>query len=108
MAAMKAEVGQVHRAGVPILAGTDPPGYGVNYGSDLYEEMAHLAESGLSPIEALKAATSNPSRAFGLGSRGFISEGESADLLLIDGDPTSDVSAIRNVAGIWKHGEKIR
>ena len=107
MAAMKAEIGRVHEAGVPILAGTDPPGFGINFGSDLYTEMLFLTESGLPDIEALRAATSNISRAFGLGSRGFIREGQSADLLLIAGDPTDDIRSISDISGVWKHGVRI-
>ena len=108
MAAMKAEIGRVNAAGVPLLAGTDPPGYGINFGSDLYEELLHLTESGLTDLEALKTATSNTSRAFGLGDNGFIREGASADLLLIDGDPTEDISSIRRISGIWKQGVRVK
>ena len=108
MAAMKTEIGKVHAAGVPLLAGTDPPGYGINFGSDLYGELLHLTESGLTDLEALKAATSNTSRAFDLGDIGFIREGASADLLLVEGDPTEDISSIRSIVGIWKHGVKVK
>ncbi len=108
IAAMKAEVGRLNAAGVPVLAGTDPPGYGINFGSDLYGELLHLTESGLTDVDALKAATSNTSRAFGLGDRGFIREGASADLLLITGDPTEDISSIRKISGIWKQGVRVK
>ncbi len=108
MAAMKTEIGKVHAAGVPLLAGTDPPGYGINFGSDLYGELLHLTESGLTDLEALKAATSNTSRAFDLGDIGFIREGASADLLLVEGDPTEDISSIRSIVGIWKHGVRVK
>ncbi len=108
IAAMKAEIGRVHAAGVMLLAGTDPPGYRINFGSDLYVELINLAESGLTALEALNTVTSNPSRAFDLGDIGFIREGASADLLLVDGNPTEDVSSIRNIVGVWKHGVRIR
>ena len=107
MAAMKAEIGRVYEAGVPILAGTDPPGFGINFGSDLYTELLFLTECGLSDIDALRAATSNISIAFGLGNKGFVREGQSADLLLISGDSTEDIRTVENIAGVWKHGVRI-
>ena len=105
---MKAEIGKVHASGVTLLAGTDPPGYGINFGSDLYGELEHLKECGLSDLDVLKTATSNSSRAFDLGDKGFIREGASADLLMIEGDPTEDISTIRNITGIWKHGTRVK
>ena len=59
-------------------------------------------------MDVLKAATSNVSKAFQLGDRGFVREGASADLLLVKGDPTSDVSSIENIVGIWNKGARIR
>ena len=63
---------------------------------------------GISDLDALKTATTNISEAFKLGSKGFIKEGYSADLLLIDGDPTEDISTISGIIGIWKKGIKIK
>ncbi|HWS98774.1 MAG TPA: amidohydrolase family protein [Pyrinomonadaceae bacterium] len=99
-----AAVGALHRAGVPILAGTDAPGPGVAHGLGLHRELELLVRSGLMPIEALASATSRPARAFGLRDRGRIAKGLRADLLLVDGDPTVDITATRRIVGIWKLG----
>ncbi|WP_019670986.1 amidohydrolase family protein [Eudoraea adriatica] len=105
---MKEEIGKVHEAGIPILAGTDAPGFDMNFGAVLHEEMQYLSECGISNLDVLKTATSNVSKAFGLGGKGFVKEGGSADLLLIDGDPTEDISTISEIIGIWKKGVKVK
>ena len=55
-------------------------------------------------LEALASATSEPARAFGFHDRGRIAEGLRADLLLVNGDPTVDITATRDIVGIWKLG----
>lgn len=107
MKSMKEEIGKIHEAGIPILAGTDAPGFDMNFGTVLHEEMQYLSECGISNVDVLKSATSNVSKAFRLGNKGFIKEGGSADLLLIDGDPTENISTISRIIGIWKQGVKI-
>ena len=91
-------------AGVPILAGTDAPNPGTAHGVSMHRELELLVGAGLTPSEALAAATSVPAKAFGLGTRGRIAVGKKADLLLVMGDPTVDILATRNIAGIWKDG----
>ncbi len=105
---MKEEIGRVHKAGIPILAGTDAPAFDINFGTDLHTEMIYLSECGISDLEVLKSATSNTSKVFKLGSKGFIKEGYSADVLLIDGDPTEDITTLRSIKGIWKKGIRIK
>lgn len=97
--------GLLHEAGVPLLAGTDAPNPGTAHGISLHQELANLVRSGLSPSEALAAATSVPARIFGLGDRGRIAPGRRADLVLVDGDPTRDITATRRIAAIWKAGQ---
>lgn len=80
-------------AGVSLLAGTDAPNPGLVFGASLHRELQHLVAAGLAPIEALTAATSAPARVFRLRDRGELSVGARADLLLVDGDPTADISA---------------
>jgi hypothetical protein len=63
-----------------------------------------LVNAGLTPAEALAAATSVPAKAFGLQDRGIIAPGKRADLVLVDGDPTSDIKATRKIEGVWKLG----
>jgi imidazolonepropionase-like amidohydrolase len=99
-----AAVRQLKAAGVPILAGTDAPNPGTAHGASIHRELELLVKSGLTPIEALTAATSLPAKQFKLNDRGRIAAGLRADLLLVDGDPTTDILATRNIAGIWKNG----
>lgn len=90
--------------GVPILAGSDPPNLGTAWGASMHRELELMVRAGLSPTAALRAATSVPARIFGLEDRGRIAPGLRADLLLVDGDPTADIRATRNIVGIWKQG----
>ena len=99
-----AAVRQLKAAGVPILAGTDSPNPGTAHGASLHRELELLVKSGLAPIEALTAATSLPAKEFKLNDRGRIAAGLRADLLLVDGDPTTDILATRNIVTIWKNG----
>ena len=92
------------RAHVPILAGTDAPNPGTTHGASLHRELELLVHAGLTPVEALAAATSVPAKQFGLEDRGTIAPGQRADLLLVDGDPTADIKATRKIAGVWKLG----
>ena len=97
-------VARLKARGVPIIAGTDAPNPGTTHGASMHGEMEHLVRAGLTPTEALAAATSVPARAFRLTDRGRIARGLRADLLLVDGDPTKDITATRAIAGIWKGG----
>ncbi|MEZ4425834.1 MAG: CIA30 family protein [Gemmatimonadota bacterium] len=100
-------VERLHAAGVAILAGTDAPNPGTAHGSALHRELELLVDAGLTPAEALRAATEAPARAFALEDRGRIAEGLRADLLLVDGDPLTDIRATRAIAGIWKGGVRV-
>lgn len=97
-------VRRLHAAGVPILAGTDAPNPNTAHGASLHEELAQLVAAGLSPLDALKAATSRPADAFGLPQRGRIVAGHRADLLLVEGEPDRDIEATRAIVSIWKNG----
>jgi hypothetical protein len=103
-AAAQATVRQLRAAGVPILAGTDAGNPGTSHGAALHRELELLVQAGLTPVEALAAATSAPARAFRLADRGRIAPGLRADLVLVDGDPTRDITATRGIAGVWKGG----
>ena len=100
-------VRQLRAAGVPILAGTDAPNPGTAHGASMHRELELLVKAGLTPIEALRAATSVPARTFLLEDRGRIAPGLRADLVLVNGDPTNDILATRNIAAVWKRGMEI-
>jgi imidazolonepropionase-like amidohydrolase len=93
---------------VPILTGTDAPVPGTTYGPSVHSEMALLVRDGLTPIQALAAATSAPAHCFHLDDRGWIRPGLRADLLLVEGDPTTDILATRNIVAVWKRGVRVK
>jgi imidazolonepropionase-like amidohydrolase len=99
-------VRQLKAVGVPILAGTDAP-FGPIHGVSLHHELALLVKAGLTAMEALAAATSVPAQIFDLPDRGRIASGLRADLVMVEGDPTSDILATRMIAAVWKRGEVI-
>jgi imidazolonepropionase-like amidohydrolase len=94
-------------AGVPILAGTDAPNPGTAHGASIHRELELLVSAGLTPLQALAAATSAPAKAFGLADRGRIAPGLRADLVLVEGDPTSDVTGTRAIRQVWKLGQEV-
>lgn len=100
-------VRQLHAARVPILAGTDAGNPGTAHGAAMHRELELLVKAGLTPIEALAAATSVPARTFRLADRGRIAIGLRADVMLVDGDPTTDITATRNIIGVWKQGVEL-
>jgi imidazolonepropionase-like amidohydrolase len=97
-------VKQLKAAGVPILVGDDVPNPGTAAGPTEHRELELLGEAGLTPTEALIGATAAAARIFHLDDRGTIAPGKRADLLLVNGDPTADIKATRNIAGVWKDG----
>lgn len=93
----------LNAAGVPILAGTDTPPHGVS----LHRDLELMVRAGLTPVDALAAATSNPAAAWGFTDRGRIAPGLRADLFLVQGDPTTDIKATRKIQRIWKAGVEV-
>ncbi len=104
------ELGIVHRlqlAGVPFLAGTDTPaGVDVIPGISLHHELERLVAAGFTPLEALQTATLNPAlfprREADLGT---IAPGHFADLILLDGNPLSDIRNTRSVSAVIHDGQ---
>jgi imidazolonepropionase-like amidohydrolase len=91
-------------AHVPVLAGTDAGNPGTAPGASLHGELEYLVEAGLTPLEALVAATSASATAFRLSDRGRIAPGLRADLVLVNGNPTEHIRASRDIKEIWKAG----
>ena len=94
-------------AGVPLLAGSDAPNPGTAHGASMHRELELLVRAGLPAEAALAAATSVPARIFGLADRGRIATGLRADLVLVNGDPTRDIIATRDIVSIWKGGVRL-
>ena len=100
----------LHDRGVDILAGADasvPAVGGMAPGASLHHELQMLVKAGLSPIEVLRAATSVPARRFKLLDRGRIAVGARADLLLVEGDPTVNISDTLSTVAVWRQGVKL-
>jgi imidazolonepropionase-like amidohydrolase len=102
-----AAVQALEKAGVPLLAGTDAPNPGTTHGASLHRELELLVAAGLTPIEALTAATSTPARIFGLLDRGRIAPGLRADLLLVTGDPSQKITETRAIVQVWRNGAAV-
>lgn len=99
---------QLIAAHVPILAGTDSPVPGNTYGASVHIELALLVDAGLTPSQALAAATSVPAKIFGLTDRGYIRQNIRADLVLVQGDPTQNIVSTRRIVSVWKRGVRVR
>jgi imidazolonepropionase-like amidohydrolase len=96
-------VGILHRAGVPIVAGTDQgvPGY------SLHRELELYVKAGFTPMEAIQSATSVPAKTLGLDQDvGTVTRGKRADLIVVDGDPLADISATRKVSLVVAKGRR--
>jgi len=95
----------MRRAGGYLLAGTDSPDPHVMPGSSLHDELELLVEAGLSPLEALQSATLYPAMFFAqLNNYGVVETTRRADLVLLDGNPLSDIRNTRKVSGIVMDG----
>jgi len=98
-------VGAMQRAGVPILAGTDTGNPFCFPGFSLHDELALLVIAGLTPVEALRAATLNPAKFFGLDqSLGTIEQGKIADLVLLDANPLLDIRNTQRINAVVSNG----
>jgi imidazolonepropionase-like amidohydrolase len=103
----RAATARLHAAGVRILAGSDAPNPGTAHGASLHRELELLVRAGLTPVQALRAATASNADAYGAQGRGRIAPGMRADLLLVAGDPTADIRATRAIERVWKAGVAI-
>jgi enamidase len=91
-------------AGGAVVSGSDAGMPGVPFGGGLHRELELLVDSGLTPTEALRAATSDAARALRVGDVGSIEPGRAADLLVVDGNPHEDITAVRNVVSVLRDG----
>lgn len=99
-------VKRLHDSGVLIVAGSGAGTYFTFPGSGLHEELSLLVHAGLSPMEAIQAATRNPMVLMGRAdSLGTIKPGKKADLVLLDADPLADIANTRRIVGVWLGGQ---
>lgn len=102
----------LHEAGVDLLIGTDasvpvPFLGGVAHGASVHHELQFFVAAGLEPVDALRAATSVPARRFGLHDRGRVAPGLRADLVLVDGDPTTSIGDTLSIRSVWRRGTRV-
>jgi imidazolonepropionase-like amidohydrolase len=93
-------LGRMHKAGVPIVAGTDGAGI------ELVHELEIYVQAGFTPAEALAAATIVPARLVGQDRKaGSIKVGKAADLVLVDGDPSTKIGDLRQTRLVMLDGK---
>ena len=98
-------VGMAHKAGVRIVTGSHTSGWYADYGLAYPREMELLLEAGLTPMEVIQSSTLINADYFRASNRiGSIEKGKLADLLLIDGDPLKDISAMRRISQVMLNG----
>lgn len=95
-------------AGVNIGFGTDSGANPLRIpGFAEHRELKLLTEAGLTPLQALQVATKNAAALLRLDDRGVIAPGKLADLLIVDGDPSTDIAAIDQIESVWRRGHKV-
>jgi len=93
-------VGAMHKAGVPIVAGTDGSGL------ELVHELELYVTAGFTPSEALAAATLAPAKLLGVDkTTGSIAVGKAADVVLVEGDPSRRIGDLRNTRVVMMGGD---
>ncbi len=98
---------RLRKAGVTIFAGSDSQGGGIFPGASLHRELAQLVRAGMTPAEAIRAATLDPATWLANGASldfGAVRVGLRADLLLVEGDPTEDVARLQDIVAVIVDG----
>ena len=98
-------VGEMHRAGVGVLAGSDVLNPYCFPGFSLHDELGWLVKAGLAPMAALQAATRNPALFLGRQELGTVEAGKLADLVLLDADPLQEIGNTRRIAAVVANGK---
>ncbi len=101
-------VREYKRAGGAIAAGSDAANQLLIPGYSLHEEMALLVAAGLTPLEAITAATRRGAQLLQADSLGMIAQGKVADLVVLNANPASNIGATRNIALVMIRGRMIR
>jgi enamidase len=107
VAALQDRVRELHAAGGRVVVGSDAARPGVGFGAGVHRELELLVASGLSPLDALRAATVEAARVLATDTYGTIAAGKAADLVVIDGDPTANISVMSNVVMTFRDGRLV-
>jgi imidazolonepropionase-like amidohydrolase len=102
-----ANVRTLRAAGVTIVSGTDAGNPGTFHGLAMAHELSFYVEAGMSPREALTAATRAPADLLGRHDLGRLEAGAAADVLVVDGDALADIGAVAHVSRVYKAGKRI-
>jgi len=106
MAQAAANLKRVRDAGIPVALGTDAGNPLTLHGASVPMELEAMQAAGLTPLDVLMAATRNGARALGLGQHeGTVTAGATADLVVLDADPLTDIRNVRRVALVVRRGE---
>jgi len=100
----QANLGVLVMAQAPLLAGSDAGYYGVPHGAALHDELVALVNAGMSPQEALNAATVEAALALGWTDLGVLAPGARADFLTLGCDPLADIRCAQDIEEVWLHG----
>jgi imidazolonepropionase-like amidohydrolase len=101
-------VGEMVKAGVKIMAGTDTPNAYVIAGFSLHDELQLMVASGMTPMQVLLSATRNPAEYLGeLAQSGTVEKGKIADLILLDADPLADIKNTTRINAVIQKGRFI-
>jgi imidazolonepropionase-like amidohydrolase len=106
--AEKRNVKRLFDAGIMLVAGTDAPYPGVFLGEGIHRELELLVEAGLTPLQALTAATKNAATLMDSEDEwGTLEVGKRADILVVSGNPAINVGDTRNVDNVIQRGHII-
>ena len=94
----------VHRAGIPVVMGTDAGNPLTLHGPSVYWEMALMQQAGMTPLEVLLAATRNAALAMGRRDIGTVERGRLADLVVLDADPLADIANVQRIRYVMRGG----
>ncbi|HEX4628132.1 MAG TPA: amidohydrolase family protein, partial [Gemmatimonadales bacterium] len=101
-------VREFKRAGGLVAAGSDAANQLLVPGFSLHEELSLLVAAGLTPLDAITAATRKGAELLHADSLGHIAQGTVADLVVLDGDPARDIGATRRIAWVMVRGRIVR
>lgn len=98
-------VSRLPEAGIGIMAGTDAPLFSLTPGFSLHEELGLLVHAGLTPMQAIEAATLEPAKFFGLeDQQGSIAKGMNADLVILNANPLVDIQNTKSIHAVMRDG----